>query len=126
MITRIRIEAEGATLEDVQRDLFAAHDRLVEHLSPGLTSTREHVYEEVDHADNPGYGRWFRGRFVFGFPVDTAHAVDADRLMGVAAPPEEGTVPGYQRETDSRSPDERVSDQLAAMGGDDVTAHDVR
>jgi hypothetical protein len=116
MITRIRIEAEGETLEDVRRDLFAAHDRLVEHLPPGLTSTREHVYEEVDHADNPGYGRWFRGRFVFGFPVDTAHAVTAGRLFGEAIEVPDGAVPGFRGETRELSPDERVAEQVSHMG----------
>jgi hypothetical protein len=160
MITRIRVEAEGESLEVVERDLRAVHARLVAHLpEPHVTHTREHVYEEVDHADAPISARWFKGRYVFAFPVDTEHSVDAARLNGEAAPPREGFVPGYReviaepgtpvtaagliaesQRADAmadrmeqvaeriaeKSPDQRVSDQLAAMGGDDDGAHDVR
>jgi len=115
MITRIRVEAEGTTLNEVQRDLFATHDRIVEHLPPGITHTRDHVYEECGMDEQRVEGeRWFRGRLTFAFPVDTAHAVDADRLNGTSAGPEPGYVPGYEEHR--QSPDERVGDALSRMG----------
>jgi hypothetical protein len=120
MLTRIRLEAEGATLAEVQADLNAAHDMIVQNLPPGIARVTDNVFARLDEDEGPVKGQaWFRGRLVFAFPIDTSHAVSGEALAGreLREVPE-GAVPGYTGVL-GESPDERVARQLRGMGETD-------
>lgn len=93
MLTRIRIEAEGATTSEVQEDIFATYDALVAatYGFPNGTSqgpfaaslpcrlTGE-VYEQMATEEWPAEPRRYKGRAIAYFPIDDDHAVGAEQI----------------------------------------------
>lgn len=86
MLTRIRIEAEGATAGAVQADIFAMYDLLCEALyAPEIVRAMNLVDEVYEHTDSPTpYApRWYKGRAIVRFTntdTDDPFAVDGERV----------------------------------------------
>jgi hypothetical protein len=86
MLTRIRIEAEGTTVNVVQDDIYAAYDAIVGVIwGPGVYHPARLGDEVIEQADVPAdlalyTPRWYKGRAIMRFPADSPHEIDSNRL----------------------------------------------
>lgn len=86
MLTRTRIEAEGATVEECQADVFALYDAIIQatipyHVKVETQLVDEH-YELDSKNEDPFRPRWYKGRATLIFPTleGVAHPIGADTV----------------------------------------------